>query len=178
MELQITLELTPEIRDYAERRLAKINRHLSSFSIDSRLELSEEKTKSAEQRFISKITVAGKGTVHRAEERAEDLFTSIDKVAAVMTRQLENHKEKLHEKYRGISLARTSEEVNQVKKETFRVVKVKRFYVRPMLVNDAAKQMEELDHDFFLFFNSDADEINLIYRRKDGDYGLIEPVLE
>ena len=180
MELQITgtnTELTPAVRRYIERKLGKLTRHLPNI-IESQVELSEEKTKSPQQRFIVRVTVAGSGARFHSEERGKDLFTAIDKAAAIMTRQLEHYKGKLYEKGRGISFARGefSEESERIK-PTPKVVKVKRFAVKPMTVTEAADQMELLGHDFFLFFNADTEELNLLYRRKDGNYGLIEPEL-
>ena len=180
MELQITgknMELTPAVRRYIERKLGKLTRHLPNI-IESKVEISEEKTKSLQQHFIVRATVTGSGTRLYDEERGEDLFKAIDKAAATMTRQIEHHKGKLYEKGRGNSFARGefSEEV-ETAQTARKIVKVKRFAIKPMSVAEATEQMELLGHDFFLFFNADAEEINLLYRRKDGNYGLIEPEL-
>jgi len=95
-----------------------------------------------------------------------------------MNRQIEHHKGKLYEKGRGSSLARSEFSEGVETTEPLRkVVKVKRFAVKPMSVAEAIDQMELLGHDFFLFFNADTEELNLLYRRKDGNYGLIEPEL-
>ncbi len=179
VELHITgtnTELTPAVRRYIERKLGKLNRHLPGI-LESKVEISEEKTKSPQQRFVVRVTVTGSGTRLHSEERGEDLFKAIDKVAAILTRQLEHYKGKLYEKGRGNSLARSefSEKVEVIK--TPEVVKVKRFAVKPMSVTEASAQMELLDHNFFLFFNADTEELNLLYQRKDGNYGLIEPEL-
>jgi len=181
MELQITgrnIDLSPAVRRYIERKLGKLNRHLPNI-IESKVEISEEKTKSPQQRFVVQVTLDVSGTLLRGEERGEDQFTAIDKVAAVVNRQIEHYKGKLYEKGRGSSFARSefSEEV-EVAQPPKKVVKVKRFAVKPMSVDEAVAQMELLGHDFFLFFNADTEGINLLYRRKDGDYGLIEPELE
>ena len=178
MEIQLTgknIELTPRIRRYVEKKLGKLNRHLPDI-IESSVEIIEEKTKSPQQRFVVRVTVKGGGTRLYAEERGKDLFSAIDKVAAIMVRQLEHYKGKLYEKGRGNSFARgeLAEEVETVKPAP-EVVKVKRFAVKPMSVTEAADQMELLEHDFFLFFNAEAEEVNLLYRRRDGNYGLIEP---
>jgi len=180
MELQITgknMELTPAVRRYIERKLGKLNRHLPNI-IESKVEISEEKTKSLQQHFIVRATVTGSGTRLHGEERGEDLFKAIDKAAAIMTRQIEHYKGKLYEKGRGSSFARGefSEEVEMIQPAR-KIVKVKRFTIKPMSVTEAAEQMELLGHDFFLFFNADTEELNLLYRRKDGNYGLIEPEL-
>jgi putative sigma-54 modulation protein len=178
MELQITgtnMDITPVVRQYAERKLGKLNRHLPNI-IDTKVEFSEEKTRSPQQRYLLRVTVDGNGAVFHGEERGEDLFKAIDKIAATMTRQLEHHKGKLYEKGRGKSLARSeaAEAVEPAEPER-KVVKVKRFAVKPMVVDEAIEQMEVLGHDFFLFFDADVEGLKLVYRRKDGDYGLIEP---
>ena len=180
MELQITgvnVELTLSLRRYVERKLSKLSRHFPNI-IESRVEISEEKTKSPQQRYLVRVTVDGGGAGFHGEERGEDLFRAIDKVAATMTRQMEHHKGKLYEKGRGSSFARTEiGEAPEVGSPVPEVVKVKRFAVKPMSVTEAAEQMELLGHDFFLFFNAEAEEVNLLYRRQDGNYGLIEPEL-
>ena len=179
MELQVTaknVELTAAVRSYIERKLGKLSRYLPTI-MKSDVEVFEEKTKSPQQHFVVQVTVDCSGTVLRGEERGEDLFAAIDKVAVVMNRQIEHYKGKLYKKGRGNSLARGefSEEVDM--QPSRKVVKVKRFAIKPMSVAEATDQMEVLGHDFFLFFNADTEELNLLYRRKDGDYGLIEPEL-
>lgn len=180
MELKIAgtnMELTPAVHRYVERKLGKLNRHLPGI-IESKVEISEEKTKSPQQHYLVRVTVTSGvgGAIFHGEERGEDLFKAIDKVAAIMIRQLEHHKGKLYEKGRGSSLARGEfneaiEPVEPVRK----VVKTKRFAVKPMSVDEAIEQMELLGHSFFLFFDADAEKIKLLYRRNDGNYGLIEP---
>ena len=179
MELRIAgtnMEITPAVRRYVEHKLSKLNRHLPNI-IESKVEISEENTRSPQQHYLVRVTVARGGAVFRGQERAEDLLTAIDKVTAIMTRQLEDHKGKLYKKGRGTSLTRSesSEEAEII--EPKKVVKVKHFVIKPTTVAEAADQMELLGHDFFLFFNADTEELNLLYRRKDGNYGLIEPEL-
>jgi len=180
MELQITgknMELSPAVRQHIERKLGKLNRHLPKI-IEFKVEVAEEKTKSPQQHFVVQVTINSSGTLLRGEERGQDLFTAIDKVVEVMNRQIEHYKGKLYEKGRGSSLARGgfSEEAEE-KQPVSRVVKVKRFAIKPMSVAEAVDQMELLGHDFFLFLNADTEKVNLVYRRKDGSYGLIEPEL-
>ena len=178
MELQITgknVELTPTVRQLIEHKLGKLARHLSNI-VEYKVEISEEKTKSPEQHFVVQVTIDSNGTLLRGVERGKDLPTAINKVAAVMNRQIEHYKGKLYAKGRGSSFAR-SEFKEEAAQPPRKVVKVKRFAVKPMSVAEAIDQMELLGHDFFLFFNADSDELNLLYRRKDGDYGLIEPEL-
>ncbi len=180
MELQITgrnIELSPAVRRYIERKLGKLNRHLPNI-IESKVEIFEEKTKSPQQHYVAQVTIDSSGTRLRGEERGEDLFTAIDKVAAVMNRQIEHYKGKLHKKGRGSSLARSElPEETETAPPPRKVVRVKRFAVKPMSVAEAIDQIELLGHDFFLFLNADTEELNLLYRRKDDNYGLIEPEL-
>jgi putative sigma-54 modulation protein len=180
MELQITsknIQLAPEVRRYIERKLGRLNRHLPNIT-ESKVELSEEKTRSPQQRFVVQMTIDSKGTLLRGEERGKDLFTAIDKVAAIMNRQIEHYKGKLYDKGRGSSLVKSeASEDLEAAPPSARVVRVKRFAVKPMSVAEAVDQMELLGHDFFLFFNADSEQLNVIYRRKDGHYGLIEPGL-
>lgn len=180
MELQITgknVKLIPQVRHYIERKMEKLGRHLPNI-IESKVEVSEEKTKSPQQRFVAQITIDSSGVLLRGEERGEDMFAAIDKVVAVMDRQIERYKGKLYDKGRGNSLARREfntevETVEPAKK----VTKIKRFTVKPMSVAEAIDQMELLGHDFFLFLNADTEELSLLYRRRDGNYGLIESEL-
>ena len=180
MELRIigkNIELLPTVRRYIERKLGKINRHLPNI-IESKVEISEEKTKSHQQHFIVRVTVAGSGTLFYGEGKGEDLFTATDRVAEVITRQLEHYKGKRYEKGRNGSFARAEFSAEaEADTPTRKVVKVKRFAVKPMSLAEATDQMELLGHDFFLFFNADTEELDLIYRRKDGNYGLIETEL-
>jgi putative sigma-54 modulation protein len=180
MELQIAgtnMELKPAVHRYVERKLGKLNRHLPGI-IESKAEISEEKTKSPQQHYLVRVTVTSGvgGAVFHGEERGEDLFRAIDKVAAIMTRQLEHHKGKLYEKGRGNSPVRGEfNEETRPAEPVRKVVKTKRFIIKPMSVAEAIEQMELLRHSFFLFFDADAGEVKLLYRRNDGDYGLIEP---
>jgi len=181
MEPQITgknIELSPAVLRYIERKLGKLSRHLPNI-IESKVELFEEKTRSPQQRFVVQVTIDSSGTLLRSEGEGKDLFTAIDKVAAIMERQIERYKGKRYNKGRGSSLARGGfkEEIEPAPPPR-KVVRVKRFAVKPMSVAEAVDQMELLGHDFFLFFNADSEELNLLYRRKDGNYGLIEPELD
>ncbi len=180
MELQISgknVKLMPAVRHHIERKLGKLSRHLPNI-IESKVEVSEEKTKSPQQRFIVQITIDSGGILLRAEERGENLFAAIDKAAVIMDRQIEHYKGKRYDKGRGSSLARSefSPEIETAEPEE-RVIKVKRFAVKPMSVPEAIDQMELLGHDFFLFLNATNQELNLLYRRRGGSYGLIEPEL-
>jgi len=178
VELQITgknVKLMPAGRKHIKLKLDKLGHHLPNI-IESKVDVSEEKTKSPQQRFVVQITIDSGGILLRAEERGENLFAATDKAAEIMDRQIEHYKGKLYDKGRGSSLARSefSPEVEAARPEE-RVTKVKQFAVKPMSVAEAIDQMELLGHDFFLFLNATTEGLNLLYRRRDGSYGLIEP---
>jgi len=192
MEIQITgknYEILPATRTYIQKKMDKINRHLSNIqSFD--VEITEEGTRAPQQRFVVQVTVNNNGTLLRGQERGQDLFSAIDKVSEVMDRQVEHYKGKLLTKEKHGASSR----FHNVRDQTMagpvetvlteppllpsRVVKTKKFDVKPMSIEEALEQMELLDHDFFLFFNSDSESLNLVYKRKDGDYGIIEPIIK
>lgn len=177
MELQIAgtnIEITADAQRYVERKMDKINKHLPDI-IDTKVEISEEQTKSPQERYLVRVTVnsgVGRAVIH-SEERGEDLFRAIDRVVATLNRQLERHKGKLYDKGRGNPQARGK--YPQTEPTDRKLVKRKRFFIEPMSLEEAIERMEQLGHNFFLYFDADADEARLLYRRNDGDYGLIEP---
>ena len=180
MELRITgqnITLSAAVRRYIGRKLGKLNRHLPNITT-CKVEIIEEKTKSPDQRYVVQVTIDNNGVLLRGEERGEDVFAAVDKVTAIMNRQIEHYKGKLYDKGRGSSFARGKFGEEAKTPQLQNVVKVKRFTVKPMSVAEAVDQMELLGHDFFLFFNDDTEELNLLYRRKNGNYGLIEPDLK
>jgi len=127
---------------------------------------------------VAQITLDIDGTLLRGEERGDGLFAVVDKVVAVVDRQIERYKGKHYNKGRGGSFVRgTSSETVEETSLVERVVKVKRFPIQMMSVSEAIVQMELLGHDFFLFHNAETQELNLLYRRRDGDYSIIEPEL-
>jgi putative sigma-54 modulation protein len=179
MELQITgtnIELNPAAQRYVERKLGKLSRHLPNI-IECRAEIVEEKTKSPQQHYLVRVTVSsGAGSaVFHGEERGEDLFKAVDKVTAVMTRQLERHKGKLYDKGRGSSLARGEFGEAGKSVEAEKTVKTERMAVSTMSVDEAIGQLQNLGGNFLLFLDADTEEIRLLYRREDGNYGVIEP---
>jgi putative sigma-54 modulation protein len=116
----------------------------------------------------------GKSIFH-GEERAEDLFIATDRTAEVLTRQLEKHKGKLYNRGRGNASVRGKFVQPEAVEAERKIVKTKRFIVEPMTDDEAIEEMERLGHDFFLFTDTKSDEVCLLYRRKDGNYGIIEP---
>jgi putative sigma-54 modulation protein len=139
-------------------------------------------TKSAGNRFVAQVTINIHGTLLRGEERASTVYAAIDNVVDVLNHQIERFKDKLYRSRRRISPLRrelVAEELQgeRVEESESKIVKVKRFPVKPMTPEEAADQMELLSHDFFIFFNPESNRFNVLYRRGDGNYGLIEPEL-
>jgi putative sigma-54 modulation protein len=183
MELQIfskNMEITPAIQNYVQRKVGRLARYLPNIT-EAKIEIHEENTRSPQSRFVAQATLSSKGILLRGEERGERVRVAVDAVAEVLERQIERYKGKLYEKGRGVSLTRQAASEGTVAPEASedspRVVRVKRFAVKPMSVAEAAEQMELLGHSFFLFVNAENDVLSLLYRRKDGNYGLIEPEL-
>jgi putative sigma-54 modulation protein len=182
MELLVTgknVEISEAVEKYLERKLGKLARHLSAIN-ESKVEISREKTKSPDERYVVQVTVNSRGTILRAESRAAVLDAAIDSVSDVLARQVERYKGKLEGRRRKTSQAKRQTSLSEIKGATplKHVVKEKRFVVKPMSLEEATEQMELLGHDFFLFLGTDSGNLRVIYRRRDGDYGLIEPELE
>lgn len=181
MQMQVNsknLELSDEVRRYLDTKLGKLANHLSNI-LDTKVELAKEKVKSPEQRFRVQVTLNSNGTLLRGEERAEALYAAIDKVVDVLERQIERYKGKRWDKTRGALAAKNLENIPvqaEAEEELLdKIIRVKSFEVKPMSTEEALEQMELLGHDFFLFLNSSSGGFNLLYRRKEGGYGLIEP---
>jgi putative sigma-54 modulation protein len=178
MQLQIitkNIELTEPILAYANEKVNRLSRYLPNIS-EAKLEISREDTRLPTQRFVAQITIDSKGTLIRAQERAGDIHSVIDNVTTAVAQRVKRFKGKLYHKGRGTSsvrhpeIAAEGEKAPPVKK----VVKTKHFLVKPMSIEEAITQMELLGHDFFLFINADTEKLNLLYSRKDNNYGLIE----
>lgn len=174
------VEVTDRLREYVERKIGKLDRYLPTIS-EAWVELSTEGAKAAQDRQVCQVTVRSNGTILRAEERSDDIFTSIDTVLDKMYRQIARYKGKRKNRWRGAASAPEPlplELAEEAEEEPSAIVRVKRFPITPMHADEAVEQMELLGHDFFVFYNADEGEINVLYRRKDGDYGVLQPVLE
>lgn len=179
MNLQIitknNVEVSETIHTYVEKKVGKLGRYLRTIG-DGKVEISQENAKLPEQRFTVQVTLDSKGVLIRAQEKSKDIRTAVDKVVDVLSKRIERYKGKLYDKGRGVSFARQGAAIEAEEIEVpKRVVKSKRFLVKPMPIDEAVSQMELLGHDFFLFLDADTEKLNLLYRRKDGNYGLIEP---
>jgi putative sigma-54 modulation protein len=169
------VKVSETVRAYVEKKVGKLGRYLPTLD-EGKVEISQEGTKLPQQRFTVQVTLDSRGVLIRAQEKSKDMRAAIDKVADVLSKRIERYKGKLYDKGRGVSFARQGATIEEEEMEApRRVVKTKRIFVKPMPVDEAVNQMELLGHDFFLFIDGDTDRLNLLYRRSDGDYGLIEP---
>ena len=176
------MQVTDRLREYVEGKVNRLDRYLSTIT-EARVDLATENTRSAGDRHVAQLTVRTKGVLLRSEERSGDIFTSVDMVMEKMKRQIDRYKSKQRDRFRGASpeepaeLTEQEEEGETEEEGAFRgsLVRTKRFRVAPMSADEAIEQMELLGHSFFVFYNADAGQINVVYRRRDGNYGLIEP---
>jgi len=168
------MEVPPRLREHVERKMGKLDRYLPSID-EARVDLAVEKTRSAANRQVAQLTVRVRGTILRAEERTNDMFASIDAVLDKMYRQIARYKGKRQDRWQTVAETPSLEE--PAEETEGEIVRVKRFEVRPMAPEEAIEQMELLGHRFYLFLNADENAINVVYRRDDGNYGLLQPEL-
>jgi putative sigma-54 modulation protein len=170
------VEITDWLRQYVEKKIGKLDRYLPSIT-EARVELAVQNTKSAHDRQVAQVTVRSNGAILRAEEKSDDMFASIDAVLGKMLRQIARLKGKREHRGRAaggepVPLPEPAEAEEEIERT---VVRVKRFLVQPMTQDEAIEQMELLGHDFFLFYNNESESMNVLYRRNDGNYGLLQP---
>lgn len=174
------LELTDRIKEYATKKVGKLDRFLSEIG-ECRVDLGYAKTaRNASDRFTAQVTIRGKGFILRSEERADSIYAAIDATVDKMTRQIERFKGK-HWRKRGaeteVTEAVPEEEVEEEENVPV-IARRKTFTLTPMDEQEALEQLQLLGHeDFFVFYNAQTSKINILYRRRDGTYGLIDPVV-
>lgn len=164
------IDVTPGLRSAVEAKLGKLERY---FTADTEIyvTLSVEK-----DRQKIEVTIPMKGNIIRSEQTSSDMYVSIDLVEEVIERQLRKYKEKIVAKqqdggnFKKEFLEKESEPLDEV-----RIIRTKRFDMKPMYPEDACIQMELLGHNFFVFCNAENEEVNVVYKRKGNTYGLIEP---
>ncbi len=181
MQVNITgknLEVTDSLREYIEKKTGRLDRYLPNIS-DLRVELSVENTRAAKDRQVAQVTLRTKHAILRAEEASSDMFASIDAVMDKMQRQIDHYKGKRWGKRAAGEgeVAATPVAEEEAAEEASRITRVKQFAMVPMDEEEAVDQMELLGHDFYVFYNINQNQINVVYRRRSGDYGLIQPEL-
>jgi putative sigma-54 modulation protein len=175
------IEVTPAIREYAEKKIGKLERYFSNTPnatamVNLRVNNNTSKVE---------VTIPMTNLVLRAEEEHADMYAAIDLITDKLERQIRKHKTKVNRKFRANNTApevfatfldTESETVEE--EQELEVVRNKRFDLKPMDSEEAILQMNMLGHNFFVYTNSDTNSTNVVYRRKDGRYGLIEPNLQ
>ena len=173
------LELTPRIDGYVRNKIEKLDRLLKDID-ECRIDLSYVKSaRSAADRNVAQITIRGKGFILRSEERSDDVFSAFDATMDKIQRQIERFKGKRSKSRTGTSAEHVSpaeiEEPETISEEPV-IARRKQFTLVPMDEMEAIEQMSLLGHEnFFIFYNINTNSINVLYRRRNGDYGLIEP---
>ena len=171
------LEVSDAIRSYAEEKLGKLERQLTDPRVE--LELMLEKNPSIAENQVAEATIWTSGPVLRAREASSDMRASIDQLVEKLERQVTRYRTQGRTRRRKAARAanESAEEVMPVvaDEEEPLIVKTKQFTVNPMTPEEAVLQLELIGHDFFVFRSADSGEMNVVYRRRDGDYGLIEP---
>ena len=173
------IEISDRIQDYVDKKVSKMDRYLSNIE-EARVDLAFVKSaRNANDRQVAQITIQGRGFILRVEERADDIFAAIDAAASKMQRRISRYKGK---RYKGRGDGRTVADVieestnEELAGEAPRIVRRKHFMLHPMDEEEAIEQMILLGHeDFFVFYNANSNIINVLYKRRDGNYGLIEP---
>ncbi|MHB1323710.1 MAG: ribosome hibernation-promoting factor, HPF/YfiA family [Coriobacteriia bacterium] len=167
------MDVTPAIREYAEEKVGRVAKILNHMLMSAEVELYTERNRSIEKSQVAEVTVYTKGHVIRAKESAHDLYAAIDLVSEKLESQVRKFKSKLIDRHtKGPSMAQATEVPDQVASEPS-IVKTKRLASKPMSTDEAILQMELLGHDFFVFRSEDTEGTSVLYRRNDGDYGLI-----
>jgi putative sigma-54 modulation protein len=179
------IAVTESIHDYVEQKLEKAVKHFQNITSKVDVHLSVARNSRIERKHKAEVTVFANGTVIRAQEGSESLYASIDMVADKIARQLRKYKEKHLAKNAHIrpeELVESEElvEVNELNSDRLpelpaTVVRSKYFAMPPMTTEEALTQLQLIDHDFYMFHNSESNEINVIYSRNHGGYGLIQP---
>ena len=169
------IEVTPAIRDYVEKKVGKVERYFDQeINATAHVNLRTYSDNTA----VVEVTIPLKNLTVRAEEDSQDLYGSIDLVVDKLERQIRKHKTKLNRRSRETGLLPDSvfdeSPVEDDNEGNINIVRSKRVSLKPMNDEEAVLQMEMLGHDFFIFEDAETDSTSIVYRRKDGDYGLIE----
>ncbi|PWT99605.1 MAG: ribosome-associated translation inhibitor RaiA [Candidatus Melainabacteria bacterium] len=191
MQLTVTgrnIELTPALKDYLVDKLQRSQKHFDH-ALNVTALLSVAKNPSVAQSQTAEVTIKLNGSIIRGEESTENMYASIDLVADKIERQLRKYKTRYYHKgnkakergegHGAVDVGALVDSDSAISQELNgfhpKIVRSKRFPLKPMLPEEACKHMDLLGHDFFMFINSDSNQVNTVYHRRDGHYGLIEP---
>jgi len=168
------VQITDELRSYAEKKIGKLDRFFKTES-EAFITFSTERG-----RYIAEVTLKNNGMYYRVTETTSDMQASIDSSVAAVERQIRKHKTRLEKRLRDGVFDRdytpsVKQDVPEEDDVDFRIVRTKMFPIKPMTPEEAVLQMNLLEHTFFVFKNQDReDAFSIVYKRKQGDYGLIE----
>lgn len=168
------LDVTDALRDYVAKRLGKLEKFFELDEVQVTLLVEREN-------HVVEVTIPFNGMILRGEEGTGDMYTSIDLVVEKLEKQIDKYKTKLlsrRSKSQAAVRETAVERGGKVKEEEPKIVRTKRFAMKPMPIDEAVMQMNLLGHSFFVFTNSETEDVNVVYKRKDGNYGLIEPYFE
>ncbi len=169
------MELDESVRNYAEKKIkSKVNKYLDK-AIKIEVKLNFEKNPKINLNNLAEVTVFTGGSVIRATDSGMDMFEAIDKVSSKIERQIKKYRNKIIQRGRKNFNSKVVPEKGIEEKIRKQIVKTKNFAIKPITPEEAVMQMEMLGHDFFVFINSESEKTAVIYRRKDSNYGLIEP---
>lgn len=165
------VEITPALRSYAEEKIGKFDRYLSNIT-DAVVTLSVQK-----YRHKAEVLIRANGHLIQSESTTDELYSAIDEVSDKLDRQIKKFKEKVsaHRKTESVKSIESTPEAVESGEEMGVIIKRKSFDMKPMQADEAAMTMEMLGKDFFVFTNAESSQINVLYKRTDGNYGLIEP---
>jgi len=172
MKVQIrgrNIEVTDALKDYIAKRVGKLDRYIDNLG-DAQVTMTVEK-----ESHRIEVTIPVNGMILRGEESTGDMYTSTDLVVEKLEKQIQKYKGKLQK--RGIRVMDMQKPSNpdDTEEEAPKLVKTKRFAIKPMPVEEAVLQMNLLGHNFFVFSNAETEQVNVVYKRKDGNFGIIEP---
>ena len=163
------IEVTEGLKTAVEEKIGKLDKY---FTEDTEIHVTLSTQKDRQK---IEVTIPMKGNIVRAEQESNDMYVSIDLVEEIIERQLRRYKTKIIERQQAtVNLSKEFIE-EEVDDEEIKIVRTKRFAVKPMDVEEACVQMELLGHNFFVFRNAETDEVNVVYKRKGNTFGLIEP---
>ena len=164
------IEVTPGLRAAVEEKIGKLDKYFNP-DTEVHVTLSVEK-----ERQKIEVTIPVKGSIIRSEQVSNDMYVSIDLVEEIIERQLKKYKNKIVDKQQAVaSFSKAYVENDYTDDEEIKIVRTKKFDIKPMYPEDACIQMELLGHSFFVFCNAETDQVNVVYKRKGDTYGLIEP---
>lgn len=167
----VHVQVTPALKDKVLEKLGKIEKYFKA-DTEAQVTLKVEK-----QRHIIEVTIPFNGTVLRAEHISDDMYEAIDEVLAILEKQIHKYRGKIIDRHRDQTLF-SPEFLNTDDTEVdpqLKIQKTKRFAIKPMDEEEAVLEMELLGHSFYVFRNAETDEVNVVYKRRNGSYGLIEP---